>query len=352
MTGSGRLGSSTSWCRSDGPGPVNAADDRRAWLEALTGLIGRHPVAQSQEVLTGQSQEVLTGFEDVRIAFGVDAVLPLLAEHHQQAVCDQVTLRPGIAWLQDRGPSVQSPRPQRAAGPRAVAPRDNGDMGWQQQTADRIRDALADRATVRVYGSAADPATLDGWSDLDLRLDLTAAVPFGDLLSDVSIWAHQNTDAGDRQVCRLVLHDGRRLDLSVHGSGRVVGLPAGPDAAIDSAETEIRFLAALAVTKLGRGDRLIGGHLTYEILRHCLVRAMLLRDRDEQTSVHRAGTDRDAAADQVRAIAAAPLTVTPRPGPVEQAVQLYGNWRAELEPSYRPDWSGLDAVISRGLGTG
>jgi hypothetical protein len=28
---------------------------------------------------------------------------------------------------------------------------------------------------------------------------------------------------------------------------------------------------------------------------------------------------------------------------------LYGAWRCELDPDYTPDWSGLGAVITRGL---
>ncbi len=226
-------------------------------------------------------------------------------------------------------------------------------MCWQLETAARIRDQLADLglvdpATVQVYGSAADPASLDGWSDLDLRLRLDRSVQISGVVPDAAVWACQHVTTDDHQVCRVVLRDGRRLDLSVSGAGRLLGLPPGSDA--DGSDNDIRFLAALAAGKLGRGDRLIGAHLTYEILRHCLVQAMLLRDRDEATTVHRTGTDRDAAADEVRAIAAATLTVTPRPGPVERAVRLYGSWRAELDPDHRPDWSGLDALIVRGLG--
>jgi hypothetical protein len=34
---------------------------------------------------------------------------------------------------------------------------------------------------------------------------------------------------------------------------------------------------------------------------------------------------------------------------VERTVELYGRWRRELEPGYSPDWSGLDALLNRGL---
>ncbi|WP_375429784.1 hypothetical protein [uncultured Friedmanniella sp.] len=38
-----------------------------------------------------------------------------------------------------------------------------------------------------------------------------------------------------------------------------------------------------------------------------------------------------------------------RPNLVEQAVELYGRWRHEGDADHAPDWSGLVAVIGRGL---
>lgn len=68
-------------------------------------------------------------------------------------------------------------------------------------------------------------------------------------------------------------------------------------------DTEVRFVAALAVTRLGRGDRLIGTHLVLELLQACLVQGMLLRDRDEGTTVHRSGGPGDRLASEVAEIA-------------------------------------------------
>jgi hypothetical protein len=207
-----------------------------------------------------------------------------------------------------------------------------------------ITDNLPTAVNVAVYGSATDPAELDGWSDLDLRLDLPHDVPVAGLLGGAKLWAYENVEHDHTQTCRTVLTDGRRLDLSVVGSGRVVGLTP-------AADNEVRFIAAMAVTKLGRGDRLIGVHLTLDLLRRCLLEAMLLRDRDTGTTVHRHGSDRDHQAERVREIAGMSSQVEPRPNIVEQACDLYGTWRAEREPGYRPDWTGLSAVISRGLGS-
>jgi hypothetical protein len=234
-------------------------------------------------------------------------------------------------------------------------------MCWQTRMYERIATVLGDRGSVRLHGSTAEPGSLDGWSDLDLRLTLSEPVPVPLITGGGRVWAYDDVITTDRQICRLVLDDGRRLDLSVDGPGRITGLPpdgtgigtgtgTGKNGQPDTvADNDIRFLAAMAVTKLGRGDRLIGGHLTYELLRHCLVQAMRLRDRDEGTTVHRSGTARDTAAEAVREIATAPLTVTPRPGPVERAVRLYATWRADLDDGYRADWTGLDALIERGL---
>ena len=111
----------------------------------------------------------------------------------------------------------------------------------------------------------------------------------------------------------------------------------------------MRFLAALAATKFGRHDRLIGTHLLLELLQACLVQAMLLRDRDEGTHIHRTGSARDILAADVARIARLPLDPRIRPNVVERTAELYGQWRSELEPGYQPDWSGLTAVITRGL---
>ena len=214
-------------------------------------------------------------------------------------------------------------------------------MSWPLELAVELGDRLRDQGGVEIAGSATAPASLDGWSDLDLHVELVGSAQPVDLLTGLPVWAIDDVRADDRQVLRVVLADGRRLDLVVSG-----GSVAAPQGSVDN---DVRFLAALAAAKLGRGDHLIGYHLTLDLLRTCLVQAMLLRDRDLGTTVHRTGSDRDAMASEVAGVAAGSLAVLPRPTIVERAVALYAQWRSELEPGYRPDWSGLNGVIERGL---
>ena len=216
-------------------------------------------------------------------------------------------------------------------------------MTWQLELADELRARLTGSTRLEVAGSGTAPTSLDDWSDLDVKVDLGGRPEPLTLLADLAVWAVTEDRSGDRQVLRSVLRDGRRLDLVVV-DGLVTLPPVAPD-------NDVRFLAALAAAKLGRGDQLIGFHLTLELLRSCLVQAMLLRDRDRGSTVHRFGSERDALAGEVAALAGGPLSVTPRPNVVERAVALYARWREELDPDYRPDWSGLSALLDRGLGT-
>jgi hypothetical protein len=211
---------------------------------------------------------------------------------------------------------------------------------WQHAEVERIRSALPEMR-IAVHRSVEQGESLDGWSDLDLRLTTERPVPVTALLGDEP-WAYEDVRESEAEVCRTVLPDGRRIDVSITGAGRITGLSPAPDNAV-------RFLAAMAATKLGRGDQLIGGHLTLDLLRACLVVAMQLRDRDLGTTVHRTGSERDKCAELVMALAAVPLTISPRPNIVEQAVQLYATWQSELDPDDVGRWSPLTRLIDRGL---
>ena len=215
-------------------------------------------------------------------------------------------------------------------------------MNWQSAHFDQVVAGLR-HVEVELHGSVTDSGRLDGWSDLDLRLSTDRQVPVAALTLGTEVWAYEDVRMSTSEICRTVLGDGRRLDVSISGAGRIAGLKPAED-------NDIRFLAAMAAAKLGRADRLIAGHLTLELARRCLVVAMQLRDRDVGTTVHRHGSDRDRYADQVMGLARLPLAITPRPNIVERAVELYATWRAELDPTYRPDWSALTALIERGLG--
>ena len=212
---------------------------------------------------------------------------------------------------------------------------------WQQLLVQHVSARLPAGAELEVVGSATDPSLVDGWSDLDLHVRLPHPVGFVDLIPGQTVWAVEAADSPEGQVVRAVLADGRRVDILVE-----VGQLLLPALASDN---DVRFLAVLAVSKLGRRDRLIGMHLALELLQACLVQAMLLRDRDEGTHVHRGGTLRDSLVTEVAQVAQSSLDVASRPNLVERIVDLYGQWRCELEPEYQPDWSGLEAVIDRGL---
>jgi hypothetical protein len=215
-------------------------------------------------------------------------------------------------------------------------------MGWQRTEFERIAATLPD-AAVRPHGSVVHPDATDGWSDLDLQLATDGPIPADVIAAGAGLWAYEDVRTPTRETCRMVLRDGRRIDLSLSGSGRIDGLHPAPD-------NDFRFIAAMAATKIGRGDLLIGGHLTLELIRSCLVVAMQLRDRDLGTAIHRTGSDRDRYAARAMKLATVPLTATPRPNVVEQAARLYSDWRLELDPAYRSDWSPLDSLIERGIG--
>jgi hypothetical protein len=216
-------------------------------------------------------------------------------------------------------------------------------------------------AELWVLGSARDPRGLDRWSDLDVGLVLAGDVPLELLLGPQdAAWAVDRRSDGDRATCRLVFTDGRRLDLVCAQSedlaaagGRLLsstgGQPGGSgrvlaDPVADGAVNEFRFVAAQAMTKLGRGDLLIGSHLFLELARLCLVQAMLLRDRDEAMTRHRFGTVRDVLAAEVQQIVRSAEPV-PQAAQVEGLAALFDRLHAELHPTYRADWSGLHPPV-------
>jgi hypothetical protein len=167
----------------------------------------------------------------------------------------------------------------------------------------------------------------------------------------------------------VVLADGRRLDVVVsagadldRSGGHCVRRSSGSvqpgggalvvEPPTDPAADEARFVAALALVKYGRGDRLIASHLTLELAQLCLVQAMLLRDADEGTASHRFGTYRDEFATKLWAV----LEETVAPLGFERLSRLaaqFDRLHGELDPGYLSDWSGLRALgrmLSSGSG--
>jgi hypothetical protein len=197
-----------------------------------------------------------------------------------------------------------------------------------------LTDALPG-ADIEPYGSVTEPASLDGWSDLDIVLTSREAFDVEEALRG-RLWASQSTSDGDAQVVRAVLADGRRIDATIHGAPGM--LPTPP------ADNDVRFDAALAAVRFGRGSHLIGLHLTLGVIQEALVHRMIVADRAAGTTHHRSETRYDADAASALEALAEPLG----PQTALDAYELYGAWRSATEPGYSADPLGLQAVIGRG----
>lgn len=202
---------------------------------------------------------------------------------------------------------------------------------WRQDLLERLRSSPL-LTVVEPYGSVTTGRT-DGWSDLDVRVGTRGPLDLERLLG-ARLWAWQASGA----VVRLVTVDGRFVDLTVDGADPV--LPAPP------ADLAIRFDAALAAVRLGRGNLLIGLHLVLGIGREALVESMRTVDTATGTVHHPSPTTWDARAAEVAALTAGPLV----PGTALRALELVGRWRAEREPHVVPDTSGLRALLRRAGG--
>lgn len=247
------------------------------------------------------------------------------------------------------------------------------DTPWQLELLSAIEERTTETAGVAglwVLGSARQPELVDQWSDLDIGLVLTGPVRLQSLLHERDVvWAVDHQAGELRSTARVVLADGRRLDVVVssgadldRSGGRCVGRGRGSvqpgggalvvDPPTDPAAGEARFVAALALVKYGRGDRLIASHLTLELAQLCLVQAMLLRDADEGTASHRFGTYRDELATELWAV----LEERVAPLGLERLSQLaaqFDRLHGELDPGYASDWSGFRALgrmLSPGTG--
>ncbi|MBM7786487.1 nucleotidyltransferase domain-containing protein [Tenggerimyces flavus] len=228
-------------------------------------------------------------------------------------------------------------------------------MSWHESAILAIAAVAAERKVeqVWVFGSAAS-SELDEWSDLDVAL-VTPHVENANLgwLSGLgTVWAYEV--AGN--TTRVVLKDGRRIDLvvvpnedAIPGTKRKrIEVPPADDAPraakpeeVPALVNEFRFLAVQAVVKAARHDLLIGTHLALELPRRCLVLAMMLRDREVGTTVHRFGGPRNDLAARALGAAAKPdgiLTI------VSRARDLFDELATEYWPTYQPDWSPLQAL--------
>lgn len=206
--------------------------------------------------------------------------------------------------------------------------------GWQHDLLDRLVRALP-AGSVSPYGSVTRAGELDRWSDLDVRVRVRHPLDVEQVLA-ARLWAWQEERGTTAHQLRLVTDDGRRVDLTIDGPPSV--LPSPP------ADLAVRFDAALAAVRLGRGNLLIGLHLVLGIGREALVRSMESADLATGTVHHRMATPYDSRATEVAALAADGL----HPAVALRAYELYGKWRAALDPGYAPDASGLVSVLRRG----
>jgi hypothetical protein len=224
------------------------------------------------------------------------------------------------------------------------------DAGWQQALLAEIRAAAAEDSrvvAVQAYGSVAS-GEADAWSDLDVAVRVVAGAA-GSIANTRwlsrfgPVWASDASTNSSRSVMRVVYADGRRLDLTVADAGRVgMVLPPTLDR-LAARTTRVRFSAALAVVKAVRGDLLIATHLTLGLLRDCLELALLVRDHHPATC------------DEVPARTAALLATGGGTAAVLDALAgvaaLYDELAVAKDPAYRPDWAGLDALLTRARAT-
>lgn len=209
---------------------------------------------------------------------------------------------------------------------------------WQVDLLDHLRSHLPG-AVVEPYGSVTDPVSLDSWSDLDVAVRIGGPCDVEAALG-TPLWAFQSSVGNGPHVVRAVLIDGRMVDLTIYGTE--ARLPAG------APDTAIRFDAALAAVRFGRGCDLIGLHLTLGITRDALVYAMTAADQETGTTHHRSATPYDRYAARARHV----LTEALSPWTAAGALELYGECRSTAEPSYTLNTDGLRALLARGLHRG
>lgn len=229
--------------------------------------------------------------------------------------------------------------------------------GWQQRTLPVLARLAAEDARItgfQVHGSASGTAaSADRWSDLDVLITatepVTAAEDFAcQIASRLSpVFAASRGGDSSSYCVRLVLRDLRRIDVTAAACQDPACAAPGQDRADAVAEliNSFRFDAVLAAVKAGRGDILIGAHLTLQLARDVLVLAMLLRDRDAGTIHHRFGGSRwDAWASRL-AQAPAPYTQAGITAAIRSYTTMLDEIAANWDPRPQSDNSPLHALL-------
>ena len=200
---------------------------------------------------------------------------------------------------------------------------------WQETKVQQLTTLLRPHPSVQsllIVGSTASDST-DDWSDLDAILvvaddALDAWFPSTFWLEPLGpLFAFEQHQGQNRGTTRLCFTDGRRLDLiivtesnflsssdlplwdgvrvvfSYSEEVRMRATRGQPRLSVNPLDNEqfdtfvntFWFRAVVATEKVVRNDLLIGLHLCLEAIQDTCILAMMLRDREEGTTVHRTG---------------------------------------------------------------
>ena len=214
-----------------------------------------------------------------------------------------------------------------------MAPRQAREEKRQQRLLRRLVELLEgdeDVLLLGLRGSLLRPQRVDWWSDVDVLLVVRDAArarffPTLDWLAPLgAVFAAEQFTRDDRWTTRVCFDDFRRLDVVITTATQLAATieqkgsflpgetrpliarsaaasealsapgpatapsPPSPEQFQETAEN-FWFKAVVAVTKVVRGDLLIGAHLALELIQECCVVGMMIRDRETGTTHHRSG---------------------------------------------------------------
>jgi hypothetical protein len=207
--------------------------------------------------------------------------------------------------------------------------------GWQQKAIKRVKAVLeADedvKGLVLIGSYTRDDIKTDIWSDVDIVVvvadqAVSKFYPATDWISPIGEpYCFNQSSTDDYSVTRAYQIDGSRLDFMIvsESSLKAIGewednplryintclfsrspvldealgmsfppavLKPVPPEQFDRTANDFRFKGMLAVSKIGREELLVALHLSLDMIRDCLVLAMMLRDREAGSNHHRDGS--------------------------------------------------------------
>jgi hypothetical protein len=120
--------------------------------------------------------------------------------------------------------------------------------------------------------------------------------------------------------------------------------PVDPRPQVDQLTNEFLFESIKAITKIGRDDLLIGGHLVLGLEQKVLVLALILRDRHLQTTVHRRGGQFNELALGVRGGGMDRHELVAR---IAEAANAFDRLARQLDPGFSQGCSPLHSYLER-----